>query len=90
MAKLGKIFPLTISFAAEPVPMLPMIQKSLSIIGSAGAYRSSMGPMMQFAAKHGVRPQIQKFPMTQKGITEALQTLRDGKMRYRGVVEVAK
>jgi D-arabinose 1-dehydrogenase-like Zn-dependent alcohol dehydrogenase len=90
MAKLGKIFPLTISFAAEPIPMLPMIAKALSIIGSAGAYRSSMDPMMRFAAKYGVRPQIQKFPMTQEGITEAMQTLKDGKMRYRGVVEVQK
>lgn len=90
MAKLGKIFPLTISFAAEPIPMLPMIAGGLSIIGSAGAYRSSFEPMMRFAAKHGVRPQIQKFPMTKEGITEAMQTLKDGKMRYRGVVEVQK
>lgn len=90
MARLGKIFPLTISFAAEPIPMLPMIMKALSIIGSGGAYRSSLEPMLRFAAKHGVRPQIQTFPMTQEGITEAMQTLRDGKMRYRGVVEVPK
>ena len=90
MAKLGKIFPLTISFAAEPVPMLPLIAGGLSIIGSAGAHRYAWEPMLNFAAKHGVRPQIQKFPMTQQGITEAMQTLRDGKMRYRGVVEVQK
>ena len=37
---------------------------------------------------NGIRPQIQKFPITQKGIIEAMQTLRDGKMRYRVVVEV--
>ena len=37
MAKYGKIFPLTISFAAEPIPMLPMVTGGLSIVGSAGA-----------------------------------------------------
>lgn len=90
MAKLGKIFPLTISFAAEPIPMLPLITQGLSIIGSAGAYQSSLEPMLRFAAKYNVLPTIQKFPMTQEGITEAMQTLKDGKMRYRGVVEVRK
>jgi D-arabinose 1-dehydrogenase-like Zn-dependent alcohol dehydrogenase len=49
-----------------------------------------MQTMMDFAARHGVRPQIQKWPMTQKGVTDAMQTLKDGKMRYRGVVEVQK
>jgi D-arabinose 1-dehydrogenase-like Zn-dependent alcohol dehydrogenase len=42
--------------------------------------------MLRFAAKHGVKPQIEKFPMTQAGITEAMEKLRNGKMRYRGVV----
>jgi D-arabinose 1-dehydrogenase-like Zn-dependent alcohol dehydrogenase len=49
-----------------------------------------MQTMMDFAARHGVRPQTQKWPMTQKGVTDAMQTLKDGKMRYRGVVEVQK
>jgi D-arabinose 1-dehydrogenase-like Zn-dependent alcohol dehydrogenase len=47
-----------------------------------------MKAMMDFVAKHGIRPQIEKFPMTQKGVTDAMQKLKDGKMRYRGVVVV--
>jgi D-arabinose 1-dehydrogenase-like Zn-dependent alcohol dehydrogenase len=46
--------------------------------------------MMTFAAKHGIRPQIEQFPMTLKGVTEAMDKLDSGKMRYRGVVVVGK
>lgn len=68
--------------------MLPLVVKQLSLVGSAGANFYSMKAMMDFVAKHGIRPQIEKFPMTQKGVTDAMQKLKDGKMRYRGVVVV--
>jgi len=44
--------------------------------------------MLKFAATHNIKPQIETFPMTQAGVTEAMQKLRDGKMRYRGVLVV--
>jgi D-arabinose 1-dehydrogenase-like Zn-dependent alcohol dehydrogenase len=47
-----------------------------------------MKVIMEFCAKHGVRPQIEKFPMTLKGVADAMQKQRDGKMRDRGVVAV--
>jgi D-arabinose 1-dehydrogenase-like Zn-dependent alcohol dehydrogenase len=90
MAKRGKIYPLTISFEAPSLPLLPLVVAGLSIVGSAGCYRYEMQTMMDFAARHGVRPQIQKWSMTQQGVTDAMQTLKDGKMRYRGVIEVQK
>lgn len=88
MAKLGKIYPLTISFDAPSLPLLPLVVNGLSIVGSAGCYRHERDTMMAFAARHGVRPQIQKWAMTRQGVSDAMQTLADGKMRYRGVVEV--
>jgi D-arabinose 1-dehydrogenase-like Zn-dependent alcohol dehydrogenase len=90
MAKRGKIYPLTISFEAPSLPLLPLVAAGLSIVGSACCYRYEMQTMMDFAVRHGVRPQIQKWPMTQQGVTDAMQTLKDGKMRYRGVVEVQR
>jgi len=45
--------------------------------------------MLAFAAKHGIKPQIERFPMTHDGVTEAMQKLREGKMRYRGVLVAA-
>ena len=83
-------YPLTIDFRAVPVPLLPMVTGGLSIVGSAGAYKHEFTTMLDFVVRHGIRVQTQKFPMTQKGITEAMQTLAAGKMRYRGIVEVQK
>lgn len=42
--------------------------------------------MLAFAALHNIKPIIMKFPLNENGIEEAMGTLRDGKMRYRGVL----
>ncbi|KAK5229410.1 hypothetical protein LTR96_003022 [Exophiala xenobiotica] len=88
LAPFAKIFPLTISFDAMPVPVLPLMMYGLSIVGSGGAHPQSIKAMLSFAAKHAIKPILEKFPMTKDGITEAMKKLNDGKMRYRGVVEV--
>lgn len=41
--------------------------------------------MLAFAALHGIKPIIEEFPMTEKGIEEAFDKLGKGDMRYRGV-----
>ena len=41
--------------------------------------------MLAFAARHGIAPQTEHFPMQQ--VNEALQHLRDGKARYRIVLD---
>lgn len=63
-----------------------MLMSSIQVIGSGLAPTASVLAMLAFAAKNGIKPQIEKFPMTQAGITEAMQKLRDGGMRYRGVL----
>lgn len=80
------MFPLTIS--TEPLPFSPLalIGGGLTLIGSGLAPVASHRAMLEFAAKHNIRPQIETFPMTQTGVTEAMQKLRDGNMRYRGVL----
>jgi D-arabinose 1-dehydrogenase-like Zn-dependent alcohol dehydrogenase len=45
--------------------------------------------MLAFAAKQGVKPIIEKFELSDKGIGEAMERLNGNKMRYRGVL-VAK
>lgn len=42
--------------------------------------------MLEFAARHSIKPIIMKFPMNVGGIEEAMKTLDEGKMRYRGVL----
>ena len=42
--------------------------------------------MLEFAALHKIEPILEKFPMTEKGITEGMEKLASGAMRYRGVL----
>ncbi|CAG9982238.1 unnamed protein product [Clonostachys byssicola] len=90
LAKTAKVFPLTISQGIV-FPSLPLVLQGISVVGSPLAPVGSQRQMLEFAALHGIKPQIEKFPLTQTGqtgITNAMQRLRDGKMRYRGVVVV--
>ena len=87
LASGAKIVPLTIS--REPIGLSPLDLISdggLQVLGTGTAPVVSLQAMLRFAAKHGVAPQIETFPLTLDGVNEAMQKLRDGKMRYRGVL----
>lgn len=43
--------------------------------------------MLEFAARHNIQAQIEEFPMTEEGITEAFDKLDAGKLRYRAVLK---
>ena len=68
------------------IPQIPLIVRGYNIHGSAVASRPVHRNMIQFASKHQIKPVIMEFPMTQEGITKAMDTLREGKMKYRGVL----
>ncbi|KAL3424288.1 zinc-binding alcohol [Phlyctema vagabunda] len=80
------IYPLTVSEGNFEIPQMAMIASELHIQGSMVAARQVHRNMLLFAAHHQIRPTIEQFPMSAEGITEAMQKLADGKMRYRGVV----
>ena len=82
----GSIYPLTVAFEPSPVPMLDMVWKGVRIQGSLVASRRSIRNLLDFAARKKIYPSIMTFPLTTAGIEEAMQTLREGKMRYRGVL----
>jgi D-arabinose 1-dehydrogenase-like Zn-dependent alcohol dehydrogenase len=44
--------------------------------------------MLEFAAKHGVKPVLEEFPFNAEGINTAVKKLQDGDMRYRGVLKL--
>ena len=71
-----------------PVPVLPLVIYGYSVIGSGGAQPQSIQAMLKFCAAHDIKPATQKFPMTQKGVVDAMKQLREGKMRYKGVLVV--
>lgn len=60
-----------------------------SVKTSLVATRKVHDDMLQFAAHHTILPKIETFELNEKGVQAALGKLRDGKMRYRGVLVAA-
>ncbi|KAK2855597.1 hypothetical protein FQN49_005035 [Arthroderma sp. PD_2] len=71
-------------------PSSTLIDSGLRVFGSLGAPRSVMLRMLDFAARHRVKPIVQKFPLTAEGINTAMRKLDEGNVRYRGVLETPK
>jgi len=82
----GSIYPITIDFAPSSIPSLPMIAKGLRVQGTMVASRRSLRSLFQFAAEKNIVPTTMKFPLTRDGVEDAMNTLREGKMKYRGVL----
>jgi D-arabinose 1-dehydrogenase-like Zn-dependent alcohol dehydrogenase len=57
-------------------------------VGSAAAHPQSTNDMLKFAARHGIKPMIERFPMSKQGLTDAMARLDEGTLRYRAVLEV--
>ncbi|KAJ6498917.1 putative NADP-dependent alcohol dehydrogenase C 2 [Mycena sanguinolenta] len=81
----GTIFPLTAD-AELKIPFLPVLTQGINIQGSFVASRSVHRRMLDFAARHKIKPIIERFPMTRNGVEEGMAKMRQGKMRYRGVL----
>lgn len=68
-----------------PVPVFTLLMGQKSISGSPTGSRGAIDSMLNFAARHQVTPQTEHFPMSK--VNEALHHLRDGKARYRIVLD---
>jgi D-arabinose 1-dehydrogenase-like Zn-dependent alcohol dehydrogenase len=87
MAPTSTIFPLTVSMDNFSIPHMAMVSNGLTIQGTLVAARSVHRHMLEFAALHNIKPIIQEFPMSESGIEDAMTQLREGNMRYRGVLK---
>lgn len=67
------------------VPAFALIDGQKSVSGSAIGSPANMARMIDFAARHGIEPQVEHFPMSR--VNEALDHLRAGKARYRIVLD---
>jgi len=81
------IFPMTVSDDDFAINHMALIAKGITVQGSVVAARAVHRSMLAFSALHGIKPITMEFPLTESGIEEAMATLRDGKMRYRGVLK---
>ncbi|KAI0033385.1 chaperonin 10-like protein [Vararia minispora EC-137] len=81
------IFPLTVDATGVlAIPAQPLTSKGLRVQGSKVAPRSVFAPMLSFASAHDVKPIVQEFPMTLRGLTDAFAALKVGVVRYRAVL----
>ncbi|KAH8423693.1 NAD(P)-dependent alcohol dehydrogenase [Aspergillus melleus] len=82
----GTIYHMAVSFEPTPVPTLPLLSKGIRIQGSFITSRNNLQELLEFAARKGIRPAVVKYPFGVEGIQTAMRNLREGKVRYRGVL----
>ena len=86
MATGGAIYPLTVDDTPSAIRLDLMNHNRVKIQGTLVASRQTLIDLMEFAVDHGVKPTIMRFPMTERGIEEAVAKLQQGKIRYRAVL----
>ena len=86
MAPGASIFPLSVADGDFAIPYMGLLANGLTVQGSIVAPRHIHQRMLEFAARHQIKPITMRFDMTEEGITDAMQKLNDGKIRYRAVV----
>jgi D-arabinose 1-dehydrogenase-like Zn-dependent alcohol dehydrogenase len=63
-----------------------MLFDGYNIRMSLVATRKVHGDMLEFAAYHSVKPVIETFELSETGVNAAINKLKAGTMRYRGVL----
>ncbi|KAF5563608.1 ADH7-NADP(H)-dependent alcohol dehydrogenase [Fusarium phyllophilum] len=63
-----------------------VLMNTIRIQGSLPAAPNVQREMLNFSALHRIQPVIETFPFTEGGINEAMEKLRQGKVRYKGVL----
>ncbi|MDR3426279.1 MULTISPECIES: NADPH-dependent aldehyde reductase Ahr [Silvimonas] len=72
----------------EPVPLtvFTLLLKQMDVSGSPTGSPAVIADMLAFCARHGIGPMVEHFPVAR--INDAIQHLRDGKARYRIVLDM--
>jgi len=86
MAPRSAIYPLTVNFGNLEIPYMAMTLQGISVQGSLVAPRNLHRQMLEFAALHQITPIVEKFPMTEEGIKQAMDKLDRGEVYYRAVL----
>lgn len=66
--------------------ILPFLLDQKNFTGAILGGRKINTLMLEFAARHNIRPQIEELPMTEDGIAEAFHRLHKNQARYRTVL----
>lgn len=87
MRRGGTISAMTVDPTELRLPYMDLVMNAIQIQGSLPATPRLHREMLEFAAQHGIAPVIETFSFDEEGINLAMEKLRTGKMRYRGVIE---
>ena len=68
------------------IPYTPFLFSGLRIQASIVARRVIYTGVLKFAASHGIKAALQAYRLDKAGIEQAMADLREGRMRYRGVL----
>lgn len=85
LAPKGKLHLVGATLEPIPVSAFSLIGAQLGVSGSPLGSPATTSEMLGFCARHGIEPVTEHFPMSK--VNDALQHLRDGKARYRIVLE---
>ncbi|KAK5114235.1 hypothetical protein LTR85_010300 [Meristemomyces frigidus] len=86
LARRATIVLMTIQQQPLSIPYMSFVLPGHKLIASTEASRENHIKMLEFAARHQIKPWIEQFPMTANGIARAFDRLEAGQMRYRGVL----
>lgn len=85
LAPNGRLHDVGVVLDPIPVSAFALISKQLSISGSPAGSPAVIGTMLDFAARHRIKPETEHFPMSK--INDAFARLASGKARYRIVLD---
>ncbi|KIK64811.1 hypothetical protein GYMLUDRAFT_402076 [Collybiopsis luxurians FD-317 M1] len=86
MAPKAIVIPLTATKETLAVPYFDTLFLGVKVVSSMLATRYMHVKMLEFAERNGIRPLVEKFPMTEAGIQQAIKRLESGGIRYRAVL----
>ena len=85
LAKKGRMHVVGVVAEPIPVPAFALISGQRDVSGSPTGSPVDIARMLDFAARHDIRPQVEHFPMSK--VNDALAHLQAGKARYRIVLD---
>ncbi|MGA1997590.1 MAG: NAD(P)-dependent alcohol dehydrogenase [Bryobacteraceae bacterium] len=85
LAPKGRLHIVGVAPQPIPAPAFALIGAQRSLSGSPSGAPATVTKMLDFAARHGVAPVTEEFPMSRAN--EAFQHLESGKARYRIVLK---
>jgi uncharacterized zinc-type alcohol dehydrogenase-like protein len=85
LAKKGRMHVVGVVTEPIPVPAFTLISGQRDVSGSPTGSPVDIARMLEFAARHDIRPQVEHFPMSR--VNDALAHLEAGNARYRIVLD---